>query len=132
MDQTPQKLYNTSMDDLTPLHFIDEAISVEFDRPPEMEKTPHCPDRFLWQRQVYGVVEMLMEWSDFTRRDKMARNMRPSHLATAATKGSWGVGRFFFRVRTDTGQIFDLYYDRAPKDANRRKGEWFLYREMQA
>jgi hypothetical protein len=33
-------------------------------------------------------------------------------------------------VRVDTGQIFDLYYDRAPKNADDRKGAWFLYREM--
>src|SRR6185369_2961646 len=121
-----------SMSNLAPLHFINEHISVEFDQPPEMEKTPPCPNRFLWQGQVYGVVEMLSEWSDFTRRGKMARNMRPSHAAAASAHGSWGVGRFFFRVRTDSGQVFDLYYDRAPKDANRRKGQWFLYREMQS
>jgi hypothetical protein len=119
------------MSEFSPLHFIDELIGIEFDQPPEMEKTPSCPNRFLWQGQVYGVVEMLSEWSDFTRRGKMARNMRPSHAATASTRGSWGVGRFFFRVRTDTGQVFDLYYDRAPKDANSRKGQWFLYRELQ-
>jgi hypothetical protein len=23
------------------------------------------------------------------------------------------------------------FYDRAPQDADRRKGQWFLYREMQ-
>jgi len=27
-------------------------------------------------------------------------------------------------------QVFDLYYDRAPKNADSRKGAWFLYREM--
>jgi len=41
-----------------------------------------------------------------------------------------GVGRFYFRVRVDGGQIYDIYYDRAPKDADRRKGQWFLYREL--
>lgn len=103
-----------------------------------MEKTPSCPNGFDWQGRSYRVAEMLAEWSDFSRRGKMARNMRPSHAATASTRGSWGVGRFFFRVRraegplwADSGQVFDLYYDRAPKDANRRKGQWFLYREME-
>ena len=120
------------MNDPLPLHFIDEPITVEFDQAPVMEKTPPCPNRFRWQERAYRVVEMLAEWRDFTRRGKMARNMRPSHAEAASSKGSWGVGRFFFRVRTDTGQVFDLYYDRAPKDANRRKGEWFLYREMES
>ena len=37
-----------------------------------------------------------------------------------------GGGRFFFRVSVDSGQIFELYYDRAPKDVDNRKGGWFL------
>jgi len=60
----------------------------------------------------------------------MAHNMRAEHAATAEVRGSWGVGRHYFRVRTFAGRIFDLYYDRAPKNADNRKGAWFLYREM--
>lgn len=118
------------MSEPIPLHFIDEAILVEFDLPPAREKSPICPNRFVWQGQTYAINEMLAEWSDFTRRGRAARNMRPSHAAAAADRGSLGVGRFFFRVRIASGQIFDLYYDRAPKDAAHRKGEWFLYREL--
>ncbi len=113
-----------------PLHFYDQVIEVCFDHPPALEKTPPCPNGFMWNGQTYRVIEKLAEWSDFTRRGKMARNMRPGHAATAARRGSLGVGRFYFRVHTDTGQIFDMYYDRAPQDANRRKGQWFLYREL--
>jgi hypothetical protein len=58
--------------------------------------------------------------------------MRPAHAAAASARGSWGVGRFFFRVQTNVGRVFDLYYDRAPKGTNQRKGQWVLYREMQA
>lgn len=112
------------------LHFIDEPILVEFDVPPAREKRPTCPNRFIWQGQRYTISEMLAEWSDFRRRGRAARNMRPSHLAVAAGRGSLGVGRFFFRVRTPARQVFDLYYDRAPKDAAHRKGEWFIYREL--
>ena len=120
------------MPEPAPLHFIDEPITVDFDRPPALEKTPPCPRSFICRDRSYRIVEMLAEWSDFTRRGKMARNMRPSHAAAASTRGSWGVGRFFFRVRTDTGQIFDLYYDRSPKDSAHRKGGWVLYREMES
>jgi len=60
----------------------------------------------------------------------MARNMQPAHAAVAAERGSLGVGRFYFRVRVDTGQVFDLYYDRAIKDVDDRLGHWFLYREL--
>jgi len=73
---------------------------------------------------------MLSSWVDFKRRGKMARNMQPQHAATASRRGSLNVGRFYFRVRTDTGQVFDIYYDRAMKSVDDRKGQWFVYREM--
>jgi len=34
-------------------------------------------------------------------------------------------------VRVDTGQVFDLTYDRAMKDVDNRKGQWLVYREME-
>jgi hypothetical protein len=71
-----------------------------------------------------------MEWHDYRRKGQMARNMRPEHAATAAQRGSWGVGQAYFRVRTDQGRWFDLYYDRAPKGVDERKGAWFLDREL--
>lgn len=60
----------------------------------------------------------------------MAKNMRPTHSAVASHRGSLGVGRFYFQVRTDTGQVFEIYYDRAILSADDRKGHWFIYREM--
>jgi len=116
--------------DHVPLHFIDARVEVRFTLPPALEKTPHCPDGFVWEGRPYAVAEKLAEWTDFTRRGRMARNMQPQHAAVASGRGSLGVGRFFFRVRTDTGRVFDLYYDRAIKDAGNRKGAWYLYREL--
>jgi hypothetical protein len=84
----------------------------------------------VWRGETQRIVEMLSEWHDYERRGRAAKNMRPSHAAVAATRGSWGVGRDWFRVRTAEGCIFDLYYDRAPKDADRRKGEWRLVKEL--
>jgi hypothetical protein len=119
------------MDERTrPLRFIGEPIQVQFDRPPLLEKKPGCPDRFTWQGETYQIVEKLSEWHDYGRRGRMARNMRPEHASTAARRGSWGVGREYYRVRTHDGRVFDLYYDRAPKSVEDRKGSWHLYREM--
>ena len=115
-----------------PLHFYDEPVEVSFTRPPALEKKPPCPDAFTWREQRYTVVELLAEWADFRRRGRMARNMQPQHAAVASERGSWGVGRFFFRVKVDTGQVFELYYDRAPKDAGARKGSWVLVGEYEA
>ena len=46
----------------------------------------------------------------------------------SGARGAWDV--FSFRVRTEAGPIFDLYYDRAPKGTANRKGEWLLFREL--
>lgn len=114
-----------------PIHFYDESIEVLFDVPPVHEKSPHCPNGFIWKGQSHRIIGSLSEWSDFTRRGKMANNMRPEHAAAASTRGSLNVGRFYFRVKVDSGQIFEIYYDRAMKGVDRRKGEWFLYRELE-
>jgi hypothetical protein len=111
-------------------HFIGEEITVHFDTPPFRQKMPPCPDGFTWREQSHRIIEKGSEWTDFTRRGRMSRNMRPAHAAAAAERGSLGVGRFYFRVRTDAGQTFDLYYDREIKDVDDRLGHWFLYREL--
>lgn len=119
------------MNNFTPIHFYDERIEVLFNTLPVYEKAPHCPNRFIWNNKTYQVTKTLSEWTDFTRHGKMARNMQPAHAATASTKGSLNVGRYYFRVKVDSNQIFDIYYDRAMKNVDSRKGEWFLYRELE-
>ena len=113
-----------------PTRFIGEPIEAHHDRPPALEKRPGPPDGFTWQGRPYRVVEVLREWHDYRRRGRMALNMRPEHAAVAAQRGSWGVGRDYYRVRTGSSEVFDLYYDRAPQGAGRRKGGWFLYRQI--
>lgn len=119
------------MTDLTPLHFLDQPIEPVFETPPALEKSPDCPNGFVWGDKTFRIIEMLSSWVDFKRRGRMARNMQPQHAAVASTRGSLNVGRFYFRVVTDTEQVFDIYYDRATKNVDDRKGHWFLYREME-
>lgn len=129
------------------IHFYDQPIEPIFDTPPAREKSPDCPNGFIWEEKPYRVTELLSSWSDFTRRGKMARNMRPAHATVASGRGSLNVGRFYFRVRVamssssitsplgaaghPENQVFDIYYDRAMKNIDDRKGQWFLYREME-
>ncbi len=119
------------MNEFLPIHFISEAIEVEFDLPPALEKKPGCPNAFVFKGNKYIIVEVVNEWHDYHRRGRMARNMRPEHASVAEHRGSRGVGLDYFRVRTSNGQILDLYYDRAPKDAGHTKGGWFLDRELE-
>ena len=114
------------------MRFIDAEIQVTHDRPPPLSKKPPAPDAFIWGDRNLRVVDVLSTWTSYERRGRMADNMAPAHAATAARRGSWGVGRFYFRVRTDSGAVYDLYYDREPESAGDRAGHWFLWRELRS
>ncbi len=115
---------------MKPIRFIGQPVAVQFDDEPTLTKKPGCPASFTWEGEAHRVVHKLKEWHDYRRRGRMAHNVRPAHARAARRRGSWGVGRDYYRVRTHRGRVFDLYYDRAPSGAGDRTGEWFLYREM--
>jgi hypothetical protein len=148
-----------NLTDYSPLHFLDHPVQPIFDSPPALEKSPTCPNGFIWEGKTYRVLEMLSAWTDFKRRGRMAQNMQPEHAAVASNRGSLNVGRFYFRVRVvDVSSavelpneqstrvrsavelrneqvqehIFDIYYDRAMKNVDDRKGQWVVYRELQS
>ena len=107
--------------------FIDEAIIVSFDEEQLRLKSPSCPNGFTWRGVDYRISRSLEEWCDFKRRGRYARNMSAPHAAAAARAGSWGVGRFYFKVQVASGEIFVIYYDRAPEDVDNRMGGWFVF-----
>lgn len=41
------------------------------------------------------------------------------------------MGRDYFRVRVQGRRIFELFYGRAPKNADRRKAAWFQESELE-
>jgi hypothetical protein len=110
--------------------FIDEEIEVGFDKPPLFSKDPPCPNHFTWRKNRYQITGLRLAWSDFDRHGRMERNMQPKHDARARLKGSWGVGRFHFQVKTEGGGHFEIYYDRSPSNASDRTGHWFLLAEL--
>jgi Domain of unknown function (DUF6504) len=116
--------------EMKPKQFINQAVEVFFAQAPALEKKPGPPAGFVWREERFLIVEVLSEWHDFQRRGRMKRNMAPQHARAAERGGSWGVGKDYYRVRTQDGRLFDIYYDRAPKDVDRRKGAWFLDREI--
>ena len=110
--------------------YIGEIISVEFDEPQLFLKKPTFPNLFSWRGRSYIVKEVISEWHDFTRKGKYSRNMKEAHLERANSKGSLGVGRFYFRVRTDENRIFEIYYDRSLKNTLETSGFWVLFQEL--
>jgi hypothetical protein len=110
--------------------FIGEQIEVRHHHSPTYSKRPGAPDRFTWEGREYQIADVTMAWHDYARRGRMAQNMRDTHLRAARARGSWGVGRDYFRVRTASGEVFELYYDRAPKGPDRPEGAWFLLRQL--
>jgi hypothetical protein len=111
-------------------HFHSEPIEVIFSSPPARKKSPPCPGGFKWQNKTFQISRCLSEWKEFGRCGKMAHNMQPQHAEAASQHGSWGVGRFYFEVETMSGHFFRIYYDRAPKDAFDRDGQWILMAEL--
>ena len=84
---------------MPPTRFVGEPITVEFDKPPMFAKLPPCPAHFAWRDETFEIVANLQEWRDYGCRGRMANNMRPENLKKAAKRGSWGVGRYYFRVQ---------------------------------
>lgn len=116
--------------DFEPIRFINEPVQAVFDKPPLLEKKPGCPTSIYWREEEFSIIEIISEWHDYQRCGRMGKNIKPSHTSTAKFRGSWGVGQDYYRIKTNQGRIFDIYFDRAPQDANHRKGNWFIYREL--
>ena len=111
--------------------FISEEIEVTLGEQPALEKKPVCPAGFRWRGETFAIVELLREWHDYSRRGRMAHNMKTAHTEAAERHGSWGVGRHYYRVRTEQERVFELYYDRSPRSVTDRKGAWYLFRELE-
>ena len=106
--------------------FICEEIHAGFEKDFFLEKNPPCPNYILWRGKAIRLIEIISAWDDFSRSGKQARNMRETHLERASKKGSWGVGRQYFKVKDMDDRILVIYFDRAPKDAVDKKGRWIL------
>jgi hypothetical protein len=109
--------------------FIGEPIQTEFSGQPLLTKKSGCPDAFRWRGERFAVAELVAEWHDYARRGRMALNMTPAHAQAASRRGSRGVGRDYFTVKTSGGRVFTIYYDRAPRNAAEQAGEWWLVSE---
>ena len=114
------------------MEFIGREIIVTLPSGFSLEKKPPAPHAFQWQDKSHRVTEMLANWHRYGKPEIRTQGGRPPYFVRSGrTQGSWGQGRVYFRVRTEEGRLFDIYYDRAPK-GQRRAGAWFLWRELSA
>lgn len=114
------------------MEFYSEPITVEFAAEPLLEKKPGLPAAFTWRGKSYAIVKLLKEWHDYRKREKIqefySKKRGNAPEMKSGKRGSWGVGRDYYRVLTDSGEIFDIYYDRKP--VRQKKGEWVLLRRI--
>ena len=92
--------------------FISERIHVETDG--EIKQ----PVAFRWKGREYQVVDVILAWFDWG-------------FPPGATQRDWRTRRHrnYFRVRTDSNEIFEIYLDRATPSGS---GEWYLFQQLDA
>jgi hypothetical protein len=83
--------------------FIDEEIEVRF------AELPGTPISFIWRGSEYKIVEVE---GAYRRLDFKRAWWRRRH-------------RDYYRVKTDTGRVFEIYFHRGPG-----KRFWVLYKEL--
>jgi len=114
------------------MELYSEPITVKFENEPLFEKKSGVPDSFVWRGKSYLIVSVENEWHNCDIRGKMEKlyyQKRGSAPELRPRKGgSWGVGRDYYEVKTDTSEIFVIYYDRQPKKS--KKGEWILLKKV--
>ncbi|MBU7012599.1 MAG: hypothetical protein HXS46_18105 [Theionarchaea archaeon] len=114
------------------MEFYSEPIIVKFAVQPLLEKKPGLPAEFIWRGKSYTIIRLLKEWHDYRKRGKIrefyTEKRGNAPRIRSGKRGSWGVGRDYYRVLTGSEEIFDIYYDRRP--TRKQKGEWVLLRKV--
>lgn len=89
--------------------FIDEAITVQ------AAELTTAPKSFVWRGARYQVTEVVKAWQDWHTPPGAKHAQRWMHRRH----------RNCFIVRTNDGQLFELYLDRGAG-----KRDWVLYKRM--
>ena len=106
------------MNESPPLErFVSEPIrpieeSIDFADTPVGE--PPLPRRFIWRDTEYAVEDIL-------ERRREADRDRTHGSGEVYARKHW------FRVRTTTGEIMNIYFERQPRSKAERKRRWWLY-----
>ncbi len=115
------------------MELYSEPISVKFRDEPLVEKKPGAPDAFIWRGKTYTIISVEREWHNYEIRGKMEKfyGQRRGNAPEMGPRkrGSWGIGKDYYQVKTDSGEIFVIYYDRQPAKSN--KGQWVLLQKVE-
>ena len=90
--------------------FIGEKITVD------IAGEVREPTGFHWRGREHRIAAVLVNWFDWG-------------FAAGSTQRNWRTRRHrnYFRIRTESGDIFEIYLDRAtPHGA----GEWYLFQQL--
>ena len=90
--------------------FISEKITVVTDG---LVKQPAS---FTWRTTEYKVADVTLAWSDWG-------------FPQGSTQKDWRARRHrnYYRVKTETGETFELYIERGPAGG---RADWYLYQQL--
>ena len=74
---------------------------------------PGLPSRFVWRKTEYTVTSVLGKWKETTP-------------CKSGSKEKY-VRKHWYRVRTASGEIMNIYFERKPLPKGQRKTRWWLY-----
>lgn len=96
--------------------FIGESfkpVAGTFDTDRMARGEPGLPARFVWRNVEYGIAQVIDYWKD-----------------TGPCKGGGEekyVRKHWFKVRTTSGEVMKIYFERKPMTKSQRKIRWWLY-----
>lgn len=95
-----------------PSTFIGEVVPVEWVQETGFKR----PTSFKWNGRVYAVTEVLLKWDDY------------GFGSSPPKKRTWWMRRHrtCYHVLTDSGQVFEMYWDRSSP-----KKVWVLVKELE-
>jgi phosphoribosylglycinamide formyltransferase-1 len=96
--------------------FISESIKPvagTFDTDGMSRGEPGLPDRFLWRKAEYKIAQVIDRWKD-------------TGPCKSGSKEKY-VRKHWFKIRTTSGEVMKIYFERKPLPKSQRKMRWWLY-----
>ena len=95
--------------------FVSEQIipSGEFDPDTAIAGEPIFPHRFTWRNSEYIIDAILDTWKESG--------------PCSSGGGEMYLRKHWYKIRTSTGLVMKLYFERQPRSKRQRTARWWLY-----